>query len=376
MKRLSLKKEWHLLYAIGIALFLAMMVGCNLFSPSTGSTANVFAVSSKNGSVYEIDTDANPPSAATTALVSIGQNSTGEMVIHGSKAFLAVGSYSNTAPGLYWFDLSSSNPTTAQIGNNISAQYICIASDTVGYVSSSDYMGTYSNTVYRFDPSDPSAGLGSEVTGFATSNFHPQDITYVDDGSGAGRVFVTDNGNGKVYRLNDTGTAVDLTFTTSAGGTTGLLAGSYDWNNDSVTEKGVFVANTGGYGPAPDYAALPGALDFIPLDAISSSDIATVQSSLSVGRLAAFSTNELIATNYGHTYLIDLTKASGGTDRVTEIKNSSDTSFGSLDVNIYDGYAYVPDGATTLYRINSSGSVTAISVGVSGELISNVAVKE
>jgi hypothetical protein len=375
MKKLLSKKGQRLMRAAGIVLALATLAGCNLFTSTIqGSTAHVFAVGSGSGNVYEIDTDS--ADAATTSLVSTGQNSTGEMVTHGSKAFLAVGSYSNTAPGLYWFDLSSSTPSAELIGDRTSAQYLCIVSDTEGYVSAADWNGVYPNTVYSFNPSNPSAGLGSEVTGF-DSGFSPQDIAYVSDDSGSGRVFVTDNANGEVYRLNAAGTAVDLTFSTSAGGTTGLLAGEYDGDNNGSDDVGVFVANTGGYGPAPDYASLPGSIDFIPLDATSGTDIVSVQSALSVGRLAAFDTTHLIATNYGGTWIIDLTKSAGDAERITEIKNSSSASFGSFDVNVYDGYAYVPDGTNTVYRISSSGDVSAaIDVGVSGEMISNVAARE
>jgi hypothetical protein len=365
-----LSKEQRSIFAVGLMLVLVTLTGCNLLLPTQGSTADVFAVDSKNGSVYEIDTD--NAQSASVALVSTQQNSTGEMIIRGTKAFIAVGSYSNTSPGLYWFDLSSSNPTTELIGDKLSAQYICIVSDTKGYVSSSDYMGTYSNTVYSFDPSNPSAALGGEVTGF-DSGFHPQDIAYVSDG-GDGRVFVTDNGNGKVYRLNAAGTAVELTFTTSAGGTTGLLSGEYDWDNNGSEDAGIFVANTGGYDAS--WNALPGSIDFIPLDASDSSKITSVQTDFSVGRLAAFDTAHLIGTNYGGTWIIDLTKSAGDSGRLTEIKNSQGESFGSLDVNMYDGYSYVPDGAQTVYRVSSKGEVTAISVGKSGEMITNVAVRE
>jgi len=363
-----LSKVQRTMLAVGLILAVAALAGCDLFKNPAGpteSTVHVYAVASGTGNVYEIDTD--NASAATTPLVSTGQNSTGEMVIHGTKAFIAVGSYSNSSPGLYWFDLSSSTPTTELIGNKMSAQYICIVSDTKGYVTSSDYMGDYSNTVYSFDPSNPSAGLGSEVTDF-DSGFHPQDIAYVDDGSGNGRVFVTDNANGEVCRLNAAGAAVDLTFMASADGTTGLLPGEYDWDNDGDADVGVFVANTP-YGTT-------GSIDFIPLDATSGTDIVSVQAALSVGRLASFDTTHLIATNYGGTWIIDLTKSAGDVDRVTEIKNSSSASFGSFDVNVYDGYAYVPDGTNTVYKISSSGAVAAISVGLSTEMITNVAVRE
>jgi len=369
MKKLTRKSvRWG--FVAGLVLAIASLAGCNLLNTPTGTTANVFAVDSKNGSVYEIDTDTNE--SASVALVSTAQNSTGEMVIHGSKAFLAVGSYSNTAPGLYWFSLSSQTPSAQKIGSGISAQYLCVASDTAGYVSSADYYGVYSNAVYPFDLSDPSAGLGEAVTGF-DAGFYPQDIAFAGD-SGDGRVFVTDNANSRVYRLTADGSAVDRSFSTSAGGPTGLLPGNYDWDNNGTEDAGVFVANTGGYDAS--WNALPGSIDFIPLDATSGSDIVCVQSDLSVGRLAAFDTTHLIATNYGGTWIIDLTKPTGDSGRLTEVKNASDASFGSCDVNIYDGYAYVPDGSQTVYKIGVSGGFTAISVGKSGEMITNVAVKE
>jgi len=375
MKKLSSPHGWRTTCALGIVLLLATLAGCDLFtkpSGSTGSTAHVYAVASGSGNVYEIDAD--NATAASTALVSTGQNSTGEMVIHGTKAFVAVGSYNNnTAPGLYWFDLASPTPTASLIGNKTSAQYLCVVSDTRGYVTSADYFSAYANAVYSFDPSAPSAGLGSGVTGFAPG-FYPQDIAYVSNGSGTGRVFVTDNVNGKVYRLNAAGTAVDLTFTTSAGGTTGLLPGEYDWDNNGSDDAGVFVANTGGYDAS--WNPLPGSIDFIPLNAASGSDIVTVQSNLSVGRLASFDADHLVGTNYGGTWIIDLTKPSGDAGRLTEIKSRSGLSFGSFDVDVYGGYAYVPDGSNTVYKISSSGEVTAIAVGLSNEMISSVAVRE
>mgnify|MGYP001258219904 CR=1 FL=1 len=53
--------------AVALALTFA---GCDLILPgSAGSTANLFAVDSKNGNVYEIDETA--PAAAETPLVSI-----------------------------------------------------------------------------------------------------------------------------------------------------------------------------------------------------------------------------------------------------------------------------------------------------------------
>lgn len=370
MKKKFLSKVQRTMLAVGLILDVATMGACSLLSSSSATSANVFAVDSKNGNVYEIDTDSTQ--SASTPLVSIQQNATGEMIVHGTKAFIAVGSYSNSSPGLYWVNLSSSTPSAQKIGSNMSAQYLCIASDTKGYVSTADYSGVYPNAVYSFNPGNPSAGLGSAVTGF-DSGFYPQDLAFAEDDNGNRHVFVTDNANNKVYRLNEAGTAVDLSFATSAGGTTGLLPGSYDWDNNGSDDEGVFVANSGGYDLS--WNPLPGSIDFIPVAASTGSDIVSVQSNLSVGRLAAFDSNHLVGTNYSQTWLIDLTKLSSDSGRLTEVKNGS-TSFGSLDVNTYGGYAYVPNGAQTVYRFDSDGTVTAIAVGTSGEMITNVAVRE
>jgi len=369
MKKLLSKVQRKML-AVGFMLVLAALTGCSLLSLQNGTSASLFAVDSKNGNVYEIDTE--KAQSASIPLVSIKQNATGEMIVNGTKAFIAVGSYNNTSPGLYWFDLSSSSPSVQKIGGNISAQYLCIASNNKGYVSTADYSGVYSNTVYGFNPSNPSAGLGSEVTGF-DSGFYPQDLVFADDGNENGYVFVTDNANSKVYRLNAAGTAVDLSFVTSSGGTTGLLPGSYDWDDNGSDDAGVFVANTGGYDT--NWNALPGSIDFIPLDASSGNDIVSVQKDLSVARLTAFDKNHLAGTNYSQTWIIDLTKPENDSGRLAEVK-SNGASFGSLDANTYDGYAYVPDGMQTVYRFDSEGTVIAISVGTSGEMITNVAVRE
>jgi hypothetical protein len=307
--------------------------------------------------VYEIDDEAF--TAASTALVSIGQDSAGEIAFSGDVGFIAVGSYSNTAPGLYYFDASSATPTVKMAGSTkISAQYLCIVSDTVGYVTTADSAGVYSNAVYLFDPSNPSAGLGAAVTGFSTG-FYPQDIVYA-----SGRIYVADNGNGKVCRLNAAGTAVDATYTTTAGGTTGLLAGSFNGN------AGVFVANSGGYDTS--WNSLPGSIDFISSTALDGATATSVLAGYSVGRLAAFDGDTLVATTYSKTYIVKLSGASASASEVT----CSSASFGSNDVNILSDYAYVPDGANALYRFSATGTdAQKITVGQIGEYISNVGVR-
>lgn len=346
--------------AVALALVLA---GCDLILPgSKGSTANLFAVESKNGNVYEIDETA--PAAAGTPLVSIAQNAAGEIVFSGDIGFVAVGSYQNTAPGLYRFDVSAAAPQAARVGDMISAQYACVVSDALGYVTSADSGGAYSNAVYPFNPSSASAGLGAAVTG-APAGFFPQDIAVA-----GGRIFVADNGNGKVLRLSADGASFDAAYSATAAGTTGLLAGSYDYDDDGGDDVGVFVANTGGYDA--EWNSLPGSIDFIPAAAADGAPSIQVLGGISSGRLAAFDAKTLVATNYGATYIVSLS----GAPSATEVKCGG-ASFGSFDAAVSGGYAYVPDGENGLYRFSSAGTdAMKISVGKSGESVTNVGLRD
>lgn len=344
-------------------VLVAALAGCDLIlSGSKGSTANLFAVDSKNGNVYEIDEAAL--TAAGTPLVSIAQNSAGEIVFSGDIGFVAVGSYGNTAPGLYRFDASSEAPQAARVGAMISAQYACVVSDTLGYVTSADYSGVYENAVYSFNPSSASAVLGAAAAG-APAGFYPQDIALAD-----GRVFVADNGNGKVLRLSADGASFDASYPATAAGTTGLLAGSYDYDDDGDLDGGVFVANTGGYDA--EWNSLPGSIDFIPASAESGAAATPILAGYSVGRLAAFSDETLVATNYGHTYIVSLS----GTPSAVEVKCDG-ASFGSYDAAISGGYAFVPDGENGIFRFSPSGTdALKIAVGKSGEIVGNVGIRD
>ena len=358
---------------LGALAFLFAVAGCTL--PNTqgqGSKANVFAVDSKNGNVYEIDEEGL--TAATLPLLTIGQNAAGELVFNGNTGFLAVGSDGSNAPGLYYFDVTSETPVAKLLGDKISAQYICILNATHGYVSSADYYGAYTSAVYPFNPSAPWQGLGEPVSDF-DANVFPQDIVVAD-----GQVYVTDNKNGVVCRLNSSGNAVEASFHTKKAGTTGLLAGSYDYDNDGDNDVGVFVANTGGYDS--NWNPLPGSIDFLPASASVDGAVTTVVSDVSVARLAAFSPTKLVATGYAHTYSIELSslqpRATGALNAATEREVFyGDKSFGAFDVDIHNGYAYVPDGQNTVYRFSSTGDgVKAISVGTTGEFITNTGIRE
>ncbi|MGB9686815.1 MAG: hypothetical protein ACPLYX_10000, partial [Rectinema subterraneum] len=96
----------------------------------------------------------------------------------------------------------------------------------------------------------------------------------------------------------------------------------------------------------------------------------------SASALALFDSTHLATTSYGHTWLIDLSKPAGYDSRLREIKTSSGASFGSMDIAVHEGYAYVPDGAQTVYRFGLNSPTTAIPTGKSGEMITNIAVRQ
>jgi hypothetical protein len=47
-----------------------------------------------------------------------------------------------------------------------------------------------------------------------------------------------------------------------------------------------------------------------------------------------------------------------------------------MDIAVREGYAYVPDGAQTVYRFGLNSPTTAIPTGKSGEMITNIAVRQ
>jgi hypothetical protein len=342
-------------------LAISLVTACSgPTNPNSTATTYLYAVDTYNGKVFQIDPITNY--AAPSALVTTGQNSSGEIVLSQGKGFIAVGSYGNKAPGLYYFNPSAPASGCSLIGDKISAQYICIESSTVGYVTSADY-GTYANALYSFNPSKPGDGLAKVV-----DLSYPQDVVVGSDGY----VYVAENSTGKVARVNPSTKKIEAEIACTAGGTTGLLAGIYNGAN------GVFVANNGGYDSS--WNALPGSLDFIANSGTASS---AVISKVSMSRLAAFSSTMLAATNYGNTYIIDTSAKTS-----SEVKSGT-TSFGSSDVNIYNGKAYVPtyttaknaDGTSTMtsyvYGFDKTGAVSAkISVGDSTVGVTNIGVGE
>ncbi len=349
------RKAEAALLALAVLVFSFAMGGCpSSTSPAIATTATtyVYAVDTISGKVFQIDRSTN--TAASTPLVTIGQNASGEIRFYGNTGFVAVGSSSNTAPGLYYFDASSSSPSAARIGSALSAQYICVASSTLGYLTVANYSDTSLNGVYSFNPSVPALGLTAV---YVDSASYPQDVVMGSDGYlYAVNAASTLGGTDTVLRI-DTATEGVTVITVTGSGATGLCAGTYNGNS------GVFVAETGGYSA--------GSIDFIASGATAVTPVISKSSGQVFARAAQFNSSMLIATGGypAKTYLVSLS----GTPTANEVKSGS-TSFGSMDVDIYDGIAYVPDYAQSVYAIDANGTVTRISAGTSADAIANVGI--
>lgn len=353
-------KIFRALFGITLAAFL---VSCVASGGGKGFTADLYAIDTNNGKVFEID--AASMQASSASLVATTQRASGEAVAAQGKVFVAVGSYGNNLPGLYWFDPANVSAGCARVGGTatgaaLSVQYICIVSPSVGWLSVADYSGPVGDGLYKFNPSDLSAVPVKVLDNTILS--YPQDLVLGTDGY----LYIADSATTldssvacKLVKANATNGAKIATFSTTAGGTTGLLAGNYG------TKTGIFVANNGGYDSS--YIALPGSLDFLASDATDGSVSESVIEGLSVSRLAAFSTTSLAATNYGKSYVVNL-----GTKTAVEVQCSG-VSFGSTDVKIKDGYAYVPAGLSPyVYSFDQSGAASSIPVGDSSIGISNI----
>lgn len=330
---------------------LIVCAGLSIFSCAGGNAGSgflihVYAVASSNGKVYEID-DAKL-TASSAALVSTTQNATGDLVFHGGKGYLAVSNYSNTAPGLYCFDPMKPAAGTSRVGVAISGAYILFINDSLAYVTSADY-GSLANALYSFNPSSPSSGLTKVV-----DLSYPQGLALGLDG----RIYVAENTTGKVARLKADRSGIDVEIACTKGGATGLLSGMYKGT------AGIFVANTG------DYAT--GSIDFIANT--GNSAVAVVDGPVAA-RMAFLDANTLVETG-GYpatTRYVDLTAT---TSTAVEIKYGT-SSFGGGDIRVYGGSAYVPDGTNTVYTFSSTaGPVSAIPVGSSGDMITNVGIDE
>jgi len=339
-------------FVIPAVAALALLLGCPQPTTPRPFTTSLFAIDSINGNVYEVDGEGLV--ASSTPIVTVGP-AAGEIEIAAGKAFVAVG---NSTGGLHCFDPSSPASGATMIGDAMSAQYIAVASSTLAYVSVGNYSEHSSDGLYSFNPSNPLAGLSAKIAG---TGVYAQGVAIGSDG----RVYLADNGNGKVLKLNAAADDVEASITATKWGTTYLLAGSYDFDDDGDTDIGIFVGNTG------DFST--GSLDFVATTAANGSDATSVVSGPVISRIAAFDSTHLIVTGgWGSTAKTFIINVSTNPATKSEVL-SGGVSFGGADITVRDGIAYLADGNGTIYSVNSNGNVIGkIVIGASGEMITNL----
>ena len=343
-----------------IALVLGALAGCPMNSV-TNPTVNtgLYMTDTFSGKVYTYNP--NDHTVSSTSFVSTGQNSTGAIYFYKGIGYVAVGSGTNTAPGVYYFNPSDSVPQAVRIGStNRSAQYIAFYSPTKAYVTMADFVGTPSEQgVYTFNPSNPSAGLSSTpITGTNGSLMFLQQIVVGPDN----KVYVANNsalgGTDQVLQIDPSfDTLSATTFTASKGGTTALVSGAYGGI------AGVFVGNSP-FSP-------PGSVDFINTTSLTISPVALL-SSIAASRLLYLSSGKLVTTSFTDSYILSDTNG-------TPSRAPLGSSLGGADIAAKDGLIYVgyTDYLTSkLYVFDASGgaeSYSPLSVMGTGECVAGLA---
>jgi hypothetical protein len=312
------------------ALFLAM--GCQ---PTTGGGGNttssykdyLYMTDTVSGKVYTYDPSTQTVSSSSIA--STGQAASGEIQFYNGIGYVCVGSGTNA--GVYYFDPSATNPSFTKISNTVNAEYITFYNSTTAYVSVATSYTSDAGGIYTFNPTKPSYGLTQVASSNSSATKYMQGITVGPDS----KIYVAEYKDKAIAQIDPTSNTVTATFTTSASNPTGLTKGTYNGSS------GVFVANVGG------------SIDFIASGSTSSSATPVIASSVYPGRIVQLSSGNLIATGYDtsyayHSYLVTL---SGATATVSELKTSSGSSFGSLDIayNSSSGLVYIPVAVTSDY---------------------------
>jgi hypothetical protein len=350
-------------FATVLAAALAAAVLISGCTPSVGGVTTpayqsyLYMTDTNSGKIYAYDLVTHKDIGQSIA--TTGKNATGEIAYYKGIGYVAVGF--GTDKGVFYFDPSTANPSFTKMSGSVAAQFIAFCSPTKAYVS------TYGTGLYTFDPSSRSS-----LTAVAsTSGLTLQEVIVGKDGF----VYVADNGRGKVLRIDPSDDSIKATVTTTAAGTTGLVAGTLNGLS------GVFVANSGGYDS--NYSPLPGSIDFIAAGAADNSTATAVATSASAAiypaRIIQLDNGNLVATGYGHTYLEVV--SAGPTP--TELKDSGNSAFGSLDIAYKNGLVYVPVAITSdyvsysnkLFIFDASGfqqSYSPVSVMTSSDGISNI----
>ncbi len=300
--------------------------GVYTFSPagtSTGGADRLYMTESSSGSVFTYDPETHAPSA--TSLASTRMNATGEIAFYRGIGYASVGS--GTGAGVYYFDPAAEVPSFTKIAS------------------------------YR-----PISG---------TEGDSYQELIIAADGY----LYAANNTDGTVVKIDTATDTIVSTINATAAGATGLFAGIYDG------DAAVFVANTGGYDA--DWNPLPGSIDFISSNGTTAERVANELSggdAIYPARLVQLSNGNLVATGYGHSYLVDL---SGDDPIATELLHGG-AAFGSLDIAYKDGLIFIPTSgygmsANLLYVFDEDGSMQSyspVTVMNSSDSISNIAFYE
>jgi hypothetical protein len=357
--------RYALLTAFAIVLGLT---GCDNLTrtpaPTTPTTKTyVYAVDTTSGNVFQIDPSTN--AVASTALVTIGQNSSAEIRFGGGKAFVAVGNDTKNKPGVYYFEPSISSPAATMLGTTgLSAQYLCVKDGTTAYMSVADYSNPVNNGVYSFNPSSPTSGYTAVAV---SSSYYPQDIVigadgylYVSNYAGCWDYAKPDS----VLKIDTSSKSVVATFPLTSSDPIGLLPGTYNGSS------GVFVAESGAY----TTSQIDGVIDFIPIG-LADGSAATKVISIPASRLAAFNDSTLVVTG-GYPSHTNIVALNGASATAHEAYYSTDKTFGSSDVDVYNGYAYIAGGfgSNSVYKVTSDGAVSVLAVGSSTDSITNVGI--
>lgn len=343
------------------AAMLVLVTACSIPTSSSGSGSNtayktyLYMTDSTNGHVYYYNPSTH--AGSSSSLFTTSTNAAGEIAFYNGTGFIAMG-----YGGIYYFDPSASSPTAKLIqgSSGLDAEFFAFYSSTKAYVSVVTSYGSDTGAVYYFNPSSPSSGLTQVASSTATKYF--QGITVGPDNE----IYIAENQDSAVIRINPSTDTVDAAFTTNASGVTGLLSGTYN------SQSGVFVANTGG------------SIDFIPKGSSTGTKATQICGSIYPGRLVQLSNGNLIAVGYSAIYSIAL---SGSTATASTLLGSPNSSGGFSYSVAYDStnqLLYIPfnvyssTGSATnqLYVYSTSGSAQSFSpvtVMTSADNLANVA---
>jgi hypothetical protein len=328
-------------------LAFILILGCSNPANTTATTPAyatcLYMVDGNNGHVWTFDPSTHTCSSSSLVTTASGK-AAGEIQFYKGIGYVAMGN----GGGVYYFDPSASAPMATQLAGtaSLNAQYFAFYSATKAYFTTCSYPST--GAVYSFNPSNPAAGV-SQVDSADITNYMQAIVVGPDN-----YVYGAENNTGKVLRINPSTDQVAETYTASAGGTTGLLAGTYKG------KAGVYVANNGGYDAS--YNPLPGTIDFIDTS-VATPTLTTVvatTAALCPGRLLQLGSTRLLSVGSASIDLVDL----GGTSAsATNIATISGGYYGVSSIAMKDSLVYVPANkysttapANRLYVIDASGT--------------------